>query len=69
MNFNKQIVRVLLRYLAAALVAFGVLDGATAAGMANDEAIINLATTGLGVLISMVTEAKWVRELKKDGVL
>lgn len=50
------IARILLRYIAGALVAKGILDPDSAALLNTDPDLIELATAAVGVLVGLGTE-------------
>lgn len=50
------IVRILLRYIAAALVAKGVFTSADAGALTSDPDVLNILEVGAGLAIGAVTE-------------
>ena len=50
------VVRIVLRYVAAALVAKGVFTSADGGALATDPDLINLVEVGLGLVIGGATE-------------
>ncbi|WP_386681794.1 hypothetical protein [Loktanella sp. R86503] len=53
-----QIVRIVLRYLAGALVTYGLASAASAEQIATDPVLIDWIVAGIGAAIALVTE-RW----------
>ncbi|WP_136685900.1 hypothetical protein [Falsirhodobacter xinxiangensis] len=66
MHINPAIVRVILRYLAGALVSYGVVSAGAADTLSNDPVVIEAATAVAGLILGAATEWYYARA-KRTG--
>lgn len=65
LSVRAQIARVLVRYAAMGLITAGVFTAGFGDVFVNDPEIVGLVSTGLGLVVSAVTELKFIKALKE----
>ena len=59
MKIKPAIPRIVLRYVAGALVAYGIVSAETAQVIQNDPVISGAVATAFGIVVGVVTEAAY----------
>lgn len=67
MNITSPVARIILRYVAAALLTKGFLDTDTAALLAGDPDLIHMLEIGLGAALTWLTERAYVKARAEGG--